>query len=110
VIYGDEVMPSMVLAERGQFARLSRFGKPSSMSTLHEIKAAAATLAAEDRSELLAWLIESPDVWEVHRERLQREIESGMDESSVVSRALDMAPSRTKPARVRAAWFRGRAR
>ena len=50
------------------------------MSTLHEIKAAAATLPAEDRSELVAWLSESKDVWEIRREQLRREIQIGLDE------------------------------
>jgi hypothetical protein len=50
------------------------------MSTLHEIKAAAATLPAEDRSELVAWLGESKDVWEIRREQLRREIQIGLDE------------------------------
>ncbi len=35
------------------------------MSTLHEIEAAAATLPAEDRSELVAWLSEAKDVWKI---------------------------------------------
>ena len=50
------------------------------MSTLHEIKAAAATLPAEDRSELVAWLSESKDVWEIRREQLRGEIQIGLDE------------------------------
>jgi hypothetical protein len=50
------------------------------MSTLHEIKAAAAGLPAEDRSELVAWLSESKDVWEIRREQLRREIQIGLDE------------------------------
>ena len=50
------------------------------MSTLHEIKAAAATLPAEDRSELAAWLSESSDVWKIRREQLRREIQVGLDE------------------------------
>ena len=50
------------------------------MSTLHEIKAAAATLPAEDRSELVAWLSESQDVWKIRREQLRREIQIGLDE------------------------------
>ena len=50
------------------------------MSTLHEIKAAAAILPAEDRSELVAWLSESKDVWEIRREQLRREIQIGLDE------------------------------
>jgi hypothetical protein len=50
------------------------------MSTLHEIKAAAATLPAQERSELVAWLSESKDVWEIRREQLRREIQVGVDE------------------------------
>ena len=50
------------------------------MSTLLEIKAAAAALPAEDRSELVAWLSESKDVWEIRREQLRREIQIGLDE------------------------------
>jgi hypothetical protein len=50
------------------------------MSTLHEIKAAAATLSANDRSELVAWLSESKDVWEIRREQLRREIQIGLNE------------------------------
>ncbi|MGI8436960.1 MAG: hypothetical protein ACR2NX_08665 [Chthoniobacterales bacterium] len=46
------------------------------MSTLTEIKAAAASLPAEDRSALVAWLSESEDVWKLRRESLRREIES----------------------------------
>ena len=46
------------------------------MRTLHEIKAAAATLPVEERSELAAWLSEAPEVWEIRRiscgERLNR--------------------------------------
>lgn len=50
------------------------------MSTLHEIKAAASTLPADQRSELVAWLSESKDVWEIRREQLRREIKIGLDE------------------------------
>jgi len=50
------------------------------MSTLQEIKAATATLAAEERSELAAWLSESKDVWEIRRAQLRREIQIGLDE------------------------------
>ena len=50
------------------------------MSTLHEIKAAASTLLAEERSELVAWLSEAQDVWEIRREQLRREIKIGLDE------------------------------
>ena len=50
------------------------------MSTLHEIKAAAATLPPEDRSELVTWLSESDDVWKLRREQLRREIQIGLDQ------------------------------
>jgi hypothetical protein len=50
------------------------------MSTLGEIKAAAATLPAEERSELVAWLSESRDVWEIRRQQLRLEIQVGLDE------------------------------
>ncbi len=52
----------------------------SGMSTLPEVKAAAATLPAEDRSALVAWLSESDDVWKIRRESLRREIQIGLDE------------------------------
>jgi hypothetical protein len=48
--------------------------------TLHEIKAAAATLPAGDRCELVAWLSEAKDVSEIRREQLRREIRIGLDE------------------------------
>ncbi|MEP6672500.1 MAG: hypothetical protein ABJF10_25275 [Chthoniobacter sp.] len=50
------------------------------MCTLHEIKAAAAALPAEERSELVTWLGESQDVWEIRREQLRREIQIGLGE------------------------------
>jgi len=50
------------------------------MSTLQEIKAAAAALPAEQRSELAIWLNESEDVCEIHREHLRQEIQIGLDE------------------------------
>jgi hypothetical protein len=50
------------------------------MSTLEEIKAAAATLPPEARSELLAWLCESNDVWEIRRDQLRQAIQLGLDE------------------------------
>ena len=50
------------------------------MSTLHEIKAAAAQLPAEERSELVTWLSESKEVWEIRREQLRREIQIGLDD------------------------------
>jgi predicted transcriptional regulator len=52
------------------------------MSTLQEIKAAAATLPAEERSELVAWLSESKDVWEIRREQLQREVQIGLEQAN----------------------------
>ena len=67
------------------------------MSTLHEIKAAAATLPAEDRSELVAWLSESKDVCEIRREQLRREIQIGLDEIERGEVApLDMAEIKRK--------------
>ncbi len=50
------------------------------MSTLREIKAAAASLPAEERSELVTWLSESDDVWKIRREQLRREIQIGLNE------------------------------
>lgn len=50
------------------------------MSTLEEIKAAAATLPAAERSELVAWLSESKDVWEIRRKQLRQEIRIGLAE------------------------------
>jgi len=48
--------------------------------TLREIKAAAASLLAEERSELVTWLSESDNVWKIRRQRLRREIQIGLDE------------------------------
>lgn len=50
------------------------------MSTLREIKAAAATLPAEERSELATWLSESDDVSKIRGEQLRREIQIGLNE------------------------------
>jgi len=50
------------------------------MSTLDEIKAAAATLPATDRNELATWLSESEDVYGIRREQLIREIQVGLDQ------------------------------
>lgn len=50
------------------------------MSTLREVKAAAATLPVEERSELVTWLSQSDDVWKIRREQLRREIQIGLDE------------------------------
>ena len=67
------------------------------MSTLHEIKAAAATLPAEDRTELAAWLSESKDVWQIRQEQLRREIQVGLDEIERGEVApLDMAEIKRK--------------
>jgi hypothetical protein len=67
------------------------------MSTLPEIKAAAASLPAEDRSALVAWLSESKDVWDLRREQLRKEIQVGLDdiERGEVA-ALDMAEIKGK--------------
>ena len=51
------------------------------MSTLEEIKAAAARLTAEERCELIAWLSESEDVCEIRREALSREIKQGIEQA-----------------------------
>ena len=67
------------------------------MSTLNEIKAAAATLPVEDRSELVAWLSESKDVWEIRRDQLRREIQAGLDDIKRGEVApLDMAEIKRK--------------
>ena len=67
------------------------------MSTLPEIKAAAATLPAEDRSALVAWLSESKDVWEIRREQLRQEIQVGLNEIERGEVApLDMAETKRK--------------
>lgn len=49
------------------------------MSTLVEIKAAAATLPAEERSDLITWLGEANDVAAIRSERLRRAIQVGVD-------------------------------
>jgi hypothetical protein len=72
------------------------------MSTLREIKAAAATLPVEERSELVTWLSESDDVWKIRREQLRREIQIGLDEIERGEVApLDMAAVKRK---ARARW------
>ena len=72
------------------------------MSTLHEIKAAAAALPAEDRTELLIWLSESKDVWEIRRKQLRQEIQIGLDEIERGEVApLEMAEIKRK---ARARW------
>ena len=50
------------------------------MSTIHEIKAAAATLSADQRNELVTWLSESDDVLKIRREQLRRDIQIGLDQ------------------------------
>ena len=50
------------------------------MSTIHEIKAAAATLSADQRSELVTWLSESEDVLKIRREQLRRDIQTGLNQ------------------------------
>jgi len=50
------------------------------MSTLAEIKDAAARLPAEERSELITWLGKAEDVSRIRREQLRREIQIGLDE------------------------------
>ena len=77
------------------------------MSTLEEIKTAAATLPLEDRSELVAWLSESKDLWEIRRTQLQREIQVGLDDIERAEVApLDMAEIKRK---ARARWEAERA-
>jgi hypothetical protein len=72
------------------------------VSTLHEIKAAAAALPAEDRTELLIWLSESKDVWEIRRKQLRQEIQIGLDEIERGEVApLEMAEIKRK---ARARW------
>ena len=67
------------------------------MSTLDEIKAAAATLPAKERSELVTSLSESKDVWQIRREQLRREIQVGLDEIERGEVApLDMAEIKSK--------------
>ena len=50
------------------------------MSTLAEIKEAAARLPLEQRSELITWLGQAEDVSRMRREQLRREIQIGLDE------------------------------
>ena len=67
------------------------------MSSLLEIKAAAAILPPEDRSHLIDWLSEAEDVWKVRREQLRREIQVGLDEVERGEVApLDMAEIKRK--------------
>jgi hypothetical protein len=74
------------------------------MSTLPEIKAAAATLPPEERSELVTWLSESDDVWKIRREQLRRETQIGLDQIERGGVApLDIAEVKRK---ARARWRR----
>ena len=50
------------------------------MSTLAEIKSAAARLPAEQRTELITWLGQAEDVSRIRREQLRQEIQIGLDE------------------------------
>jgi len=50
------------------------------MSTLVEIKDAAARLPAEQRTESITWLGKAEDVSRIRREQLRREIQIGVDE------------------------------
>ena len=50
------------------------------MSTLREVKEAAAALPVEERSELVTWLNGSEDVLKLRREQLRRETEIGLNE------------------------------
>lgn len=50
------------------------------MSTLGEIKEAAAQLPADQRSELITWLSEADDVLVLRQEQLRRAIQIGLDE------------------------------
>jgi len=67
------------------------------MSTLQEIKVAAAALPAEERSALVTWLSESEDVSRIRREELRREIRIGLDQIERGEVALlDMAQIKRK--------------
>ncbi|MGI8601606.1 MAG: hypothetical protein ACR2OZ_01270 [Verrucomicrobiales bacterium] len=67
------------------------------MSTLQEIKAAAANLPTEQRSELVTWLCEAIDVIEVRREQLRGEVQIGLDQIARGEVApLDMADIKRK--------------
>lgn len=50
------------------------------MSTLTEIKDAAARLPVTERTELIEWLARADDVARLRREQLRREIQIGLDE------------------------------
>lgn len=78
------------------------FAKLEAISTLHEIKVAAATLPAEERSELATWLSESDDVSKIRHQQLRREIRIGLDEIERGEAApLDIAEVKRK---ARAQW------
>jgi hypothetical protein len=57
------------------------------MSTLHEIKVAAAGLPVEERSELVTWLSEAKDMYELRREQLRRVAPLDMTEIKAKARA-----------------------
>ena len=70
---------------------------PFTMSTIHEIKAAAATLSADQRNELVTWLSESDDVLKIRREQLRQDIQIGLDQIERGETApLDMEAIRRK--------------
>jgi hypothetical protein len=76
------------------------------MSTLQEIKTAAATLPARDRSELAIWLSESDDVSELRRASLMAAIQVGLEQlRDGKVEVLDMASVKRK---ARAEWNRQR--
>jgi len=67
------------------------------MSTLQEIKAAAAMLPATGRNELATWLSESEDVSKIRREQLMIEIQMGLQQIQRGETAvLDMAAIKRK--------------
>jgi hypothetical protein len=85
-----------------RFAQCEHFARLETISTLHEIKAAAATLLAEERSELAAWLSESDDVSKIRHQQLRREIRIGLNEIERGEVApLDIAEIKRK---ARARW------
>jgi len=78
------------------------------MSTLEEIKAAAAALPATERNELATWLSESEEVFSIRREQLRREIQMGLDQIRRGEVApLDMAAIKHKARECRDAQRRG---
>ncbi len=85
-----------------RLAQCEHFAKLETISTLHEIKAAAATLPVEERTELAAWLSESDDVLKIRHQQLRREIRIGLDEIERGEVApLDIAQVKRK---ARARW------